>query len=327
LLPVGQDPADFRLASSLPIDPTGAPVFSPGTALGTFIWQDTVTNGCSGGEDQWRLRFSRQIEAVTFSGTLSSPEDDDGSGTRFISVGTVGSCPAGNLSDQRTFTYDCVLTSDTEAGYDLCVSAGGRPNFVTRVNNRRDPRFVFIGASLSPPPSPLPFDIRFNIEIAELQSTRALQLSEATVVLRGNTDQNETESNDTEVVTLNSDQLTFDPFCRGLGDGVQPQVRLTGDGEYGTARFDGSAYDLRQVRFTQPDVEALTDIRRFPDGGEIRLITRVEGEIQNSRIIALMPNIQPANGGVGLSVEAEIKIDETTFNFLIPKEDIILTVE
>jgi hypothetical protein len=220
-----------------------------------------------------------------------------------------------------------VLTSDAEAGYDLCVSAGGRPNFVTRVNNRRDPRFVFIGASMSPPPSPLPFDIRFNIEIAELQSTRALQLSEATVVLRGNTDTNEEDSDDTEVVILNPDQLTFDPFCRGLSDGVQPQVRLTGDGEYGTARFDGSAYDLRQVSFTQPDVETLTDIRRFPDDGEIRLITRVEGEIENSRIIALMPDIQPANGSVGLSVEAELKIDDTTFNFLIPKEDIILTVE
>jgi hypothetical protein len=326
-LPGGEDPADFRLASSLPIDPTGTPVFSPGTVLGTFIWQDTVTNGCSVGQDQWRLRFSRPIEEVTFSGTLSSPDDDDGITTRFLSAAAVGSCPAGDLSDQRTFTYDCVLTSDAEAGYDLCVSAGGRPNFVTRVNNRRDPRFVFIGASMSPPPSPLPFDIRFNIEIAELQSTRALQLSEATVVLRGNTDQEGIESNDTEVVILNPDQLTFDPFCRGLGDGVQPLVRFIGDGEYGTARFDGSAYDLRQVRFTQPDVEALTDIRRFPDGGEVRLITRVEEEIENSRIIALMPNIQPVNGGVGLPVQVEIKIDATTFNFLIPKEDIILTVE
>jgi hypothetical protein len=302
-------------------------VFSPGTALGTFIWQDTVTNGCSGGEDQWRLRFSRQIEAVTFSGTLSSPEDDDGSGTRFISVGTVGSCPAGNLSDQRTFTYDCELINDAEAGYDLCVSAGGRLNFVTRVNDERNSRFVFVGANLSPPPSPLPFDIRFNIEMAELQSTRALQFSEAVVVLRGNTDSNETDTSGTEVVILNPDQLTFDPFCRGLGDGVQPQVRLTGDGEYGTARFDGSAYDLRQVRFTQPDVEALTDIRRFPDGGEIRLITRVEGEIQNSRIIAFMQDIQPANGSVGLPVEAELNIDDIVFDFLIPREDIILTVE
>jgi hypothetical protein len=325
---VGQDPADFRLVSSLPIDPTGAPVFSPGTVLGTFIWQDTVTNGCNVGEDQWRLRFSRQAGEVPFAGTLSSPEDDeDNSDTRFLSVGAVGSCPAGDLSDQRTFTYDCVLTNDAEAGYDVCVNAGGRLNFVTRVNDERDPHFVFVGASMSPPPSPLPFDIRFNIEMAELQSPRALQFSEAVVVLRGNTDTSVEDSDDTEVVILNPDQLTFDPFCRGLGDGVQPQVRLTGDGEYGTARFDGSAYDLRQVSFTQPDVETLTDIRRFPDDGEIRLITRVEGEIENSRIIALMPNIQPVIGGVGLSVDAEIKIDATTFDFFIPKEEIILTVE
>jgi hypothetical protein len=323
LLPAGLDPADFKLVSSLPIDPTGAPVFTPGTDLGMFIWQDTVTNGCNVGEDQWRLRFSRQTEETTFSGTLSGTDNDIDA--RFISTQAVGSCPAGSLSDERTFVYDCALTNDAEAGYDLCVSAGGRLNFATRVNNRRDPRVVFVGANQSPPPSPLPFEIRFNIEMTEQQSTRALQFTDAIVFLRGNTDPNLNER--FEEVILNPDQVTFDPLCRGLDDGVQPQVRLIGDGEYGTARFDGSAYDLRQVRFTQANVEALTDIRRFPDDGEIRLITRVAGEIENSRIIALMQNIQPVNGNVGLPVDAEINIDDVIFHFPIPGEDIILTVE
>jgi hypothetical protein len=320
LLPVSQDVANFRLASSLPINPTGAPVISPGTDLGTFIWQDTVTNGCNVGEDQWRLRFSRQTGTTTFSGTLTRVEDDIDA--RFISAQAVGSCPAGSLSNQRSFSYDCRLTSDTEAGYDLCTSAGGRLNFTTRLDDRRDPRFVFVGESLASPPSPLPFTIRFNIEMTEQQSARALQFSNAVVVVKGNT-----ESNEDEDVILNPDQVTFDPLCRGLGDGVQPQIRLTGDGEYGTARFDGSAYILDHVRFTQANVESLTDIRRFPDGGGIRLITRVEGEIENTRIRAFMQDIQPANGGAGLPVTVELNVDDIVFNFLIPKEDIILTVE
>jgi hypothetical protein len=220
-----------------------------------------------------------------------------------------------------------VLTSNTEAGYDLCTTAGGRLNFITRLNDRRDPRFVFVGESRAAPPSPLPFTLRFNIEMAEQASTRALQFSNAVVVVRGNSEPNEDEDEDEEDVILNPDQVTFDPLCRGLGDGVQPQVRLTGDGEYGAARFDGSAYILDQVRFTQANVEALTDIRRFPDGGEIRLITRVEGEIENTRITALMQDIQPANGSVGLPVEIELNVDDIVFTFLIPPEEILLTVE
>ena len=322
-LPTSLDPADFKLVSSLPIDPTGAPAFSPGVNLGTFIWQDTVTNGCTVGEDQWRLRFSRQTGTTTFTGTLSRVDDDIGA--RLISAQAVGSCPAGSLTDQRTFSYDCVLTNDAEAGYDLCTSAGGRVNFTIRVNDRRDPSLVFVGASLSPPPSPFPFDIRFNLEMTEQQSARNLRFSDAVILVKGNT-----EAIETDQVILNPDQVTFDPHCQGLGDGVQPQVRLTGEGEYGTARFDGSAYildDIEQVRFTQANVEALTDIRRFPDSGRIRLITRVEGEIDNSRLIAFMQNIQPVNGNVGLPIEAELNVDEVIFNFLIPQEEIILTVE
>jgi hypothetical protein len=325
LLPTSLDPADFKLTSSLPIDPTGTPAFSPGVDLGTFIWQDTVTNGCNVGEDQWRLRFSGQAETATFTGTLSRVDDDIGA--RLISAQTVGSCPAGSLSDQRSFSYDCALTNNTEAGYDLCTSAGGRVNFTIRVNDRRDPSLVFVGASLSPPPSPLPFDLRFNLEMMEQQSARNLRFSDAIIVVKGNTEASESATAD---VVLNPDQMTFDPFCRGLGDGVQPQVRLTGEGEYGTARFDGSAYildEVDQVRFTQANVETLTDIRRFPDVGRIRLITRVGEEIENSRVIAFMQDIQPVNGSVGLPVEAEINIDDVIFNFLIPREEIILTVE
>ena len=101
------------------------------------------------------------------------------------------------------------LTNDAEAGYDLCMSAGGRVNFTIRVNDRRDPSLVFVGASLSPPPSPFPFDIRFNLEMTEQQSARNLRFSDAVILVKGNT-----EAIETDQVILNPDQVTFDPLSR-----------------------------------------------------------------------------------------------------------------
>ena len=136
-------------------------------------------------------------------------------------------------------------------------------------------------------------------------------------MVKGNTESIET---DQRRVVLNPDQVTFDPFCRGLGDGVQPQVRLTGEGEYGTARFDGSAYTTtRAGPFYTGQRRDVDGYPTFPRRWENRLITRVEGEIENSRLIAFMQNIQPVNGSVGLPVEAESMSMRSSFNFLIPK--------
>ena len=59
-----------------------------------------------------------------FSGTVSSP-DDDGN-VSILRARTVGSCPDGSLDNQDKFSYNCTLSTDTESGYDLCVTAGGR---------------------------------------------------------------------------------------------------------------------------------------------------------------------------------------------------------
>ena len=110
-------------------------------------------------------------------------------------------------------------------------------------------------------------------------------------------------------------------LCQGLGDGVQPQVRLTGEGEYGTARFDGSAYildDIEQVRFTQANVEALTDIRRFPDVGEFVSSPAWKGN-RKFQAYSIHAEYSAVNGNVGLPIEAELNVDEVIFNFLIPK--------
>jgi hypothetical protein len=101
-LPVNLDVTDFTLSSLLPGDPTGAPMITQGTDLGTFIWQDVVTNDCNAAEDRWRIRFSRPTGAPLFSGTVSSPDDD---GNVFIrSARPVGSCPDVNLENQDKFS-------------------------------------------------------------------------------------------------------------------------------------------------------------------------------------------------------------------------------
>jgi hypothetical protein len=318
LLPAGLNPENFLLGSSLPIDPTGAPVLTPGTDQGTFIWQDVATNACSAGEDQWRLRFSSQTGASAFTGTVRSLADEN---QAFItSAQAVGSCPAGDLSDSQTFSYNCTLSDNALSGYDLCVTTGRRLTFTPRLDQVRDPRFVFIGGNVSAAPSPLPFSILFDIEMSEQQSDRNLRFSEAAVVLEGNTEEIEDEQ-----VTLNVDQVSFDPLCRIPGELVQPRVRFTGEGEYATARFEGSAYRLDQVRFTETQVDALTDIRRFPDSGEIRLFTRVEEEIENSRIRAFMQDVQPLDDRIGMPVDVELNVNDVLFTFL--NQNVFLSVE
>ena len=318
VLPVDLNPENFLLGSSLPIDPTGEPVFTPGTDLGTFIWQDVATNACNAGEDQWRLRFSRQAGAATFTGTVLVLTDE--LEASITSAQAVGSCPAGDLSDTRNFSYDCTPLVNALSGYDLCVTAGRRLTFTPRIDDIRDPRFVFIGGNVSPAPSPLPFSILFDIEMSEQQSERDLRFSEAEVVLLGNTEPEEDEQ-----VILNVDQVSFDPLCRVPGELVQPRVRFRGEGEYATTRFEGSAYNLEQVRFTEAQVDTLTDIRRFPDAGEVRLFTRVEEEIENTRLRAFMQDVQPLNGRVGMPVDVDLRVNDVLFTFL--NQDVFLSVE
>jgi hypothetical protein len=284
------------------------------------MWQDVVTNECNAGEDQWRIRFSRQVGATHFTGTLTSIDDDVD--TLIQRAQTVGNCPAGDLSNQRDFSYDCSLSNNTPSGYDLCVTAGGRLNVTSRVDDVLDPRRVFIGGEAVPPPSPFPFSILFDIEISERQSARDLRFSEAIVTLQGNTDEDE---NLEELVILNASQVSFDPLCRMPVGNVQPRVRFNGEGEYATERFEGSAYELDQVHFTDANMDSLADSRRFPDGGEVRLITRVSEEIENSLITTFPRNIRPVNGQLGVPIDVELIIDEIEFDF--PNQQVILTVE
>jgi hypothetical protein len=326
-LPADLSPTEFRLVSNLPIDPIGAPLCPPGTNPGTFICQEAPSsNTCNAGEDQWRLRFRKQAGATTFSGVVRSFDVP----VRLRTT-AVGACPAGRLDDaDHTFTYDCTLSDDTLSGYDICVTAGKRLDFTPEVGGIRDPRFVFIGLAEEAPPSPDPFTILFDLDLAERQSSRNVRFSEGNVVLRGN---NET----TGAVRLNPDHVSLEPLCGrlstevesvvGVVSAVQPKVRLTGRGDYATTRFEGGAYILDNVEFADDNVNTLANFQRFPDRGDIRLQTRVEAE--DATVTAAMEELEEIvslpNNQARTTVDVDLRVNGVLFTF--PNRRVGLTVE
>jgi hypothetical protein len=100
-------------------------------------------------------------------------------------------------------------------------------------------------------------------------------------------------------------------------------VRLTGGGDYATTRFGGSAYELDDVEFHDTNVTALDDQRRFPDGGDIRLRTRVD--IEDTTVTVPTAEIVSHNGQTTVPVDVEMQVTGVRFEF--PDRSIPLTVE
>lgn len=320
-LPADQEPAEFLLASNVPIGSTTMPMYVPGVDVGTFIWQDIDTNDCGPAEDQWRIRVSTDATRRTFSGTIEGLEDDDDAvGLRAFPV---GSCPAGNAAG-AALEYSCPLRDAVDSGYDICVTTGARVLFDPEVDGRPDPGLVFIGAEQQPdrlspgafPPSPDPFTILFDITITESQSPRELEFDESLVVMRGNNE-------DAGTFQLNPDQVSLEPLCSVPGEQTQPRVRLTGEGEYATERFEGSIYVLGNVQFTDANVDSLRDGRRFPDRGVVRLETREAAEDAD---IVVQPEDITTQGNVTTSfVDVGVFVNNVLFTFR--DQPITLTVE
>lgn len=323
-LPTSEDPDDFELATNLPmVMTTGAPTFSAGTDLGTFIWQDVEQNTCNAGEDQWRVRFSTDGVQREFDGDITALDDDESAELTFT---TVGPCQ-GDLTDGgQTLDYTCTLAGDRVGGYDICVTGGRRVRFISAVNDVPDPGLIFVGAERQPPSSPDSFSIVFDIDLEERQSASDLILEDAQIVLRGN-------SSLDGVLRINPDQLSLDPLCGRLPAEiesivrpqvastfqpaeplVQPRVRFSGGGDYSSSRFDGSSYELEEVEFLDPAVDTLDDVRLFPDRGQIELRTRLEDEVENTFVTGEVEEIEEdETGRVTLPVEYELNISRVIF--------------
>ena len=323
-LPANLPPADFRLATSWPIDPTGAPVFTSGAALGVFIWQDTANNQCpSAEEDQWRIRFSTP-GATLFEGFARTTNADDDVETR-LSATAVGECPAPSIEDETTVaSYECRIQSATPSGYDICAVNSQRMTFSPEVDEVADPSLVWIGRDPMSnrsfrPPAQDPFTILFELEIEEQQSRRELELTDGVILLHGDFD-----DDDVVDTPLRTDQASLDPLCREPVTPGDIRVRLEGRGEYATERFEGSIYELDNVEFTDALVTPMVGLERLPDLG--RMILRTRQDDDPVEITVPMEDIRETQDGqVVTLIDVDLRVD--TIQFLFDDRAVNLTVE
>jgi len=309
-LPANLAPTDFRLATSWPIVPTGAPVFTSGETFGVFIWQDTANNQCpSAGEDQWRIRLSTPGSTL-FEGFARTTNENDGEETR-LSATAVGGCPAPSIEDDTTLVnYTCTVQDATPSGYDICATNSQRMAFSSEVDQVRDPSVVSIGSWSARPPAQDPFTILFEVEIREQQSIQELELTDGIILLHGDGDFDDDDIADTP---LRPDQVSLDPLCREPVNPAEIRVRLEGQGKYGTERFQGSVYEVDDIEFT--DSGTMVGLPRIPALGRMILRTRQDQDIVE--ITAPMEDVrEQQNGQVEALIDVDLRVDTIQFLFL-----------
>jgi hypothetical protein len=291
---------------------------------GTLIAQDVTQIDCNAGEDRWRVRFiNTGATSVTFSGSIRIADDNNDT----LSVAAVGACPAGDLGgNRRLLDYSCAVadTSTPDSGYDICLPAGNRLTFFPEADNVPTPTFVFVGAAGFAPPSPDPFTIRVDVGLGELQSSLDLHITNTAMTIQGN---NQQEGS----IPLNPEQVSLEPLCGPPAESVQPRVRLNGNGEYTTTRFSGSSFVMDDVEFTQV-VQSLDGSARFPTGGGMTLLTRVEDELENSEIVQFMdeiclPTVADLCSGNVVQSLADVTVNVQEVNLDFPDQVMPLTVE
>jgi hypothetical protein len=90
-------------------------------------------------------------------------------------------------------------------------------------------------------------------------------------------------------------------------------VRLEGQGEYGTERFEGSVYDVDDIEFI--DTGTMVGRQRLPDLGRMILRTRQDEDM--IEITAPMEDIrEQQNGQVEALIDVDLRVDTIQFLFL-----------
>lgn len=315
-LPSNLDPASFQLTTAVPLVPIGEPDVTLRRDFATFVWQDDVPGPCTeAGETLWHLRFHTATN-VMFSGFVELADED--APARRLRVFRVGRCQEGRFefenNDER-LNYECVVDDAAENGYDVCVSGARRVQFSPAVEGVRDPTRVWIGGDSRHPPAQDPFTMSFDLEMQERQSARNLSLTNGNVVLLGTTQE-------TNGVQLSEDQVSLEARCRPLDDGPV-HVRLTGRGEYGTARFEGSRYELNDLEFTDALRTGEVSARRLPDRGELELRTRDENDMVTITVPA--SEFADTNGRVTSTVDLTLTLSTLELDF--PDRTVNLSLE
>jgi hypothetical protein len=307
-LPSDLDPADFQLATAVPMVPTGQPDFTVRNDFATFVWQDDTQGPCTEmGETLWHLRF-HTATPVLFSGFLTIP-DDDLPNSR-LRVLRVGRCQEGLFQfedNNKRLSYECVVDEVAENGYDVCVSGALRLQFSPEVNEVRDPSRVWIGGENRRPPAQDPFTMLFELEMEERRApARNLVLDNSRIILLGTTEE-------TNEVRLRDDQVSLEALCQPI-DGTPVHVRLIGNGEYATERFEGGRYEFEDLEFTNALQTYDVSAQRLPNRGELELRTRDEND--TAEIIVPASKFADTDGRVTSTIDITLTLDTLQLDFL-----------
>jgi hypothetical protein len=314
-LPSNLDPADFQLATAVPIVPTGKPDVTVRQDFATFIWQDDVPGPCTeAGETLWHLRF-HAAASVLFSGYFTVTDEDDSAAR--LRVLRMGRCQEGEFDFEdgnKRLNYECVVDDAGENGYDVCVSGARRLQFSPAVGEIRDPTRVWIGGDNDRPPAQDPYTLLFDVEMEEQRSARHLELTDGRVTLLSTTE----EGSD---IRLQENQVSLEALCHPLDDGPV-HVRLIGTGDYATEQFESSRYEFEELEFTNgPNPNNKNDpsafdvsAQRLPDRGELELRMRDDKE-NLAEIIVPASEFADTNGRVTSTLDITLTLDTLELEF------------
>ncbi len=315
-LPADLDPARFELTTAVPIVPTGQPDFTVRDDFATFIWQDDVQGPCTQtGETLWHLRFHTAAR-VAFSGFVALADGE--ASAPELRVLRVGRCQEGRFEfedDNERLHYECVVEDAAENGYDVCVSGARRLQFSPEVNQVRDPSRVWIGGENHRPPSQDPSTVLFDFEMQERDSARNLMLTNSRVILLSTTEE-------AGSIGLREDQISLEVLCRPSGE-TPVHVRLIGNGEYATERFEGGRFEFDDLEFTDALRTSDVSAQRLPARGMLELRTRDEND--TAEIMVPASEFADTNGRVTSNIDITLTLDTLQLDF--PDRTVNLSLE
>ncbi len=91
-------------------------------------------------------------------------------------------------------------------------------------------------------------------------------------------------------------------------------MRLIGNGEYATERFEGSRYEFDDLEFTDALRTAHVSVQRLPDRGE--LVLRTCEDEDTVEITVPAPEFADANGRVTSNLDITLTLDTLELDFL-----------
>lgn len=127
-------------------------------------------------------------------------------------------------------------------------------------------------------------------------------------------------------IPLSEEQVSLEVDCQPLDD-APVHVRLIGDGEYSTERFEGSRYEYEDLEFTDALRTGDVSAQRLPNRGEVELRTRVDEDAANDTAEITVPASEIANTNSGVTSTLDVVLTLDTLQLDFPDRTVNLSLE